>query len=441
MNRVFRGKLKNYIAVFKFELKPTEEPTMKIGIIREGKVPPDSRVPLTPKQCQQLMNTYGVDLCVQPSDGRCYSNAEYRDLNIPLQEDLSDCTVLMGVKEVPIDQLIADKTYFFFSHTIKEQAYNRRLLQTVLKNHIRLIDYEVLTNDLGKRVIAFGFFAGMVGAHNGLFTYGKRTGQFDLPQMKSFHDYQSAKKAYQTINWPNIKIVLTGTGRVGQGSARVLEDMGIRRVEPSDFLTSTFDEAVFTQLRVADYVEPKDDNAFVAKDFYRHPSAFQSTFKPYTQVADIMINGIFWDNQAPPFFTVMDMRQADFNIQVIADVTCDIAPVSSIPSTLRASTISDPVFGFDPLTGKEVPAFSPDCIDMMTIDNLPNELPRDASQAFGDQFLEHVLPQLADPNSEMLKRATIAEKGQLGRDFSYLVEYVAGVMKKGINATDECIKD
>ena len=154
-----------------------------------------------------------------------------------------------------------------------------------------------------------------------------------------------------------------------------------------------------------------------------------------------MINGIFWDNQAPPFFTVMDMRQADFNIQVIADVTCDIAPVSSIPSTLRASTISDPVFGFDPLTGKEVPAFSPDCIDMMTIDNLPNELPRDASQAFGDQFLEHVLPQLADPNSEMLKRATIAEKGQLGRDFSYLVEYVAGVMKKGINSTDECIKD
>ena len=430
MNRVFRGKLKNYIAVLKLERKPTEEPTMKIGIIREGKVPPDSRVPLTPKQCQQLMNTYGVDLCVQPSDGRCYSDTEYRDLYIPLQEDMSDCTVLMGVKEVPVDQLIADKTYFFFSHTIKEQGYNRKLLQTVLKNNIRLIDYEVLTNDLGKRVIAFGFFAGMVGAHNGLFTYGKRTGEFDLPQMKSFHDYQAAKKAYQSITWPNIKIVLTGTGRVGKGAASALEDMGIRKVEPSVFLNATFDEAVFTQLRVTDYVEPKDHNTFVTKDFYHHPGAFQSTFKPYTQVADIMINGIFWDNQAPPFFTITDMRRDDFSIQVIADVTCDIAPVSSIPSTLRASTISDPVFGFDPQTEKEVPAFSPDCIDMMTIDNLPNELPRDASEAFGRQFLEYVLPQLADPKSEMLKRATLAEKGQLGRDFSYLEEYVGEVMSK-----------
>ena len=400
---------------------------MKIGIIREGKTPPDSRVPLTPAQCKKMIDAHGVDLCVQPSPGRCYTDAEYQALGIPMQEDLSDRTILMGVKEVPIDQLIPEKTYFFFSHTIKEQTYNRSLLQAILAKQIRLIDYEVLTNEQGKRVIAFGKWAGMVGAHNGLFTYGARTGEFVLPQMKHFHDYKAARAAYAAQQWPPVRIVLTGTGRVGTGAAKVLRDMGIRQVEPTSFLTDTFEEAVFTQLRVADYVVRKDGKPFKTRDFYQYPELFASSFTPYTRVADIMINGIFWDNRAPQFFTAEDMGRDDFSIQVIADVTCDIAPVSSIPSTLRASTIDDPVFGYDPKTGQEVPAHTPGCIDMMTIDNLPNELPRDASEAFGEQFLTHVMPELLREQSDLLDRATVARDGELGAHFAYLAGFVDAI--------------
>lgn len=400
---------------------------MKIGVIREGKLPPDSRVPLTPLQCKKLITTYGVDLVVQPSPGRCYSDAEYQALGVPMQEDLSDRTILMGVKEVPIDQLVPQKTYFFFSHTIKEQEYNRSLLRAILDKEIRLIDYEVLTNEQGKRVIAFGKWAGMVGAHNGLFTYGARTGDFTLPQMKHFRDYEAACAAYAAQEWPPIKIVLTGTGRVGAGAARVLRDMGIRQVEPSAFLRDSFGEAVFTQLRVTDYVVRKDGKSFKPKDFYQHPELFTSSFGPYTKVADLMINGIFWDNRAPQFFSAEDMAEDGFSIRVIADVTCDIAPVSSIPSTLRASTIADPVFGYDPGTGEEVPPHTPGCIDMMTIDNLPNELPRDASKAFGEQFLTHVMPELLREQSDLLDRATVAKGGELGGHFGYLADYVAAI--------------
>lgn len=396
---------------------------MKIGIIREGKVPPDSRVPLTPQHCKNIIENHGVDLVVQPSPGRCFSDDEYESLGIPLSEDLSDCDVLMGVKEVPIKQLVAEKTYFFFSHTIKKQAYNQQLLWSILDKNIRLLDYEVLTNDRGKRLIAFGKFAGMVGAHNGLWTYAQRTSQFELPRMNSFADYAAAKAFYQSIELPPIKIVLTGTGRVATGAAMVLSDMGIEKVAPSDFLNNTFEKAVFTQLQCSDYAARKDGGAFGKKDFYENPHQYKSIFSPYTHVADIMVNGIYWDNLAPAFFTMEEMQSPDFQIDVIADVTCDIAPVSSIPSTLKASTIAEPVFGFDPKTGEESEPYQEHTIDMMTIDNLPNELPRDASTAFGDMFIEHVLPELKKEKSDMIERATVTENGILGKHFQYLSDY------------------
>jgi len=161
---------------------------MKIGIIREEKNPPDSRVPLNPAQCRALMDQYPIEIVVAPSPTRCFKDEEYSAEGIKLQADLTDCQVLMGVKEVPPTSLVADKIYFFFSHTIKEQPYNRSLLQTILKKNIQLIDYEVLTNDKGQRLIAFGVFAGMVGAHNGVMTYGRRTGAFELPRMNSFFE-------------------------------------------------------------------------------------------------------------------------------------------------------------------------------------------------------------------------------------------------------------
>ena len=399
---------------------------MKIGIIREGKVPPDTRVPLNPQQCALLRNEYGLNVVVQPSPIRIFRDEEYEAAGVPLEEYLGDCDLLLGVKEVPMDQLIPGKTYSFFSHTHKKQAYNRKLLQAILNKHIHLIDYEVLTDNYGRRVIAFGYFAGVVGAHNGLWTYGKRTGLFDLPRMKDVHDYQAAKAIYQEVELPPLKIILTGTGRVATGAAQVLQDMRVHNVSPIDFLNQDYDEPVYTQLQSKDYVCHGGDQQFDKLHFYQHPEEYVSAFKPYAESCDLMINGIYWDDRAPAFFSFDDMRSPEFRIKVIADITCDIAPVASIPSTLKASTIADPVFGFDPKTEKECAPFQEGCIDMMTIDNLPSELPRDASTAFGKMYMEQVIPHMLAPNSAMIERATIAKHGLLGPNFTYLQPFVDG---------------
>jgi len=397
----------------------------KIVLIREEKSPSDARVVLTPQQCRQLRSE-GWNISVQKSDVRAFSNEEYTAQGIPLVEEIHDFDVFIGVKEVPISNLIPKKTYFFFSHTIKEQAYNRRLLQTAINRHLRLIDYEVITDDNGQRLIAFGKFAGMVGAHNGLWTNGKRTGLFDLPHMYQSVDYDAVKKIYSTVQFPPLKIALTGTGRVANGAALVLEDMGIRKVRPIDFVSQEYDQPVFTQLNSFYYAARKDGRVFDdVQDFYNNPQDYISDFHHFARKADIFINGIYWDNRAPAFFSAEEMADPAFRIKVIADVTCDIAPVSSIPSTLRASTIAEPVFGYDPLTGSEVPSFSEGCIDMMTIDNLPNELPRDASFAFGQMFVRHVLPELQNTESTLLDRATICRDGALTKYFSYLNDYIS----------------
>ena len=400
---------------------------MKIGIIREGKIPADSRVPLTPEQCAFLNKTAELEIVVQASPHRCYSDKEYRENGVSFQEDLSDCDVLMGVKEVPIEQLVANKTYFFFSHTIKKQSYNRKLLQAIIQKNIKLLDYEVLTNEKGQRLIAFGKFAGMVGAHNGIMTYGMRTGDFQLKRMKDCHNYAEAKAIYKILKLPPIKIVLTGMGRVANGAAQVLADMNIEKVSPSDFLEKKYTYPVFTQLDCKDYAAAKNEEDFDLQDFFKNPKNYESIFTPYIQQSDIMINGIYWDNAAPAFFTKEEMKNEDFKIQVIADVTCDIAPVASIPSTLRAATIANPVFGYDVMMEKETAPFQKGSVDMMTIDNLPNELPRDASEAFGDQFIEHIFEELLKPQKGgVIDRASVTKDGDLGEYFEYLRAYLEG---------------
>ena len=399
---------------------------MKIGIIRERKSPPDNRVALTPRQCHYISEIYPVDFVVEPSPDRCYSDAEYRAEGIGISNDLSDCDVLLGVKEVPIDSLISDKTYLFFSHTIKKQPYNKKLLQALLQKKIRMIDYEVLRDVYGARLIAFGHYAGIVGAHNALWTYGEKTKAFSLTRACKSVDYTALVAEYKKTKFPNIKICLTGNGRVANGAIDVLEDMNIREVSPNDFLKKTYDEPVFTQLHARHYVKNKQNLPFVKNEFYNHPERFESCFEPFEKVTDIFINGIFWNNNAPQFFTLEDMKKSDFRISVIADVTCDIAPVSSVPSTLFATTIADPVFGYNPKTMQAEAPFQPNVIEVMSIDNLPNELPRDASEFFGKQFIENILSELLHlEDSGIIQGATICNDGALTPLFDYLSDYAS----------------
>ena len=401
---------------------------LKIGLLREGKTPPDARVPLAPSQCAALQRQFPLTIVAQPSPHRAFTDAEYREQGIALQEDLSDCDVLLGVKEVSADALIPEKTYLFFSHTIKKQPYNRAMLQTILERRIRLIDYEVITTDEGARLVAFGYFAGLVGAHNALWAYGRRSGAFELPRLHQLRQYSEAKAAYETVNWPPVRIVLTGSGRVAQGAIRCLHDMGIRQASPVDFLKKQFDAPVFTQLHAQEYARHSDRlRIFNKAHFYAHGDEYTSAFAPYAAAADIFINAIYYDPKAPAFFTPEEMAQADFRIRVIADITCDIAPESSVPSTLRACSIADPVFGYDPVTRKETAPFGANVIDMMTVDNLPSELPRDASDYFGRQLTDHVIPEFFKENSPRLERACIAQGGALTPLYAYLSDYVYAV--------------
>lgn len=398
---------------------------IKIGVIREGKVPPDARAPLTPEQCAEAMVELPLRIVVQPSPVRCFKDEEYANHGVTLQEDMRDCDILLGVKEVPVDQLIPGKTYLFFSHTMKEQPHNRRLLQAIVEKKICLIDYEALVNETGGRLIAFGFYAGIVGAHNALWTWGRRTGQFSLPRLCESHDYAEVLETYEKLDLPPLRIVLTGGGRVASGAAKNLRDMGIRQVSPDEFLHRDFPEAVFTQILAENYVQRKDGQPFEKSHFYAHGDAYASVFAAYYRRADIFINGIFYDKKSPAFFDLEEMRSPDFHIRVIADITCDIVPDSSVPSTIRASKIADPVYGFDPKTGRETPPFQPFSIDVMAIDNLPSELPRDASAFFGRQLLERILPELLKRGgSAVVRRGMITEDGSLTQQFAYLTDYL-----------------
>lgn len=396
---------------------------LKIGIINEGKIPPDSRVPFSPKQCRAILEQFpNVEIYVAPSAGRCFSDDEYRAAGITLKTDLSDCRILMGVKEVPIQQLIAHKKYFFFSHTIKKQAHNQKLLQALLAQNIQMVDYECLVYDNDTRILGFGHFAGIVGAHNGLLAYGRKTGLFNLKPAYQSTDYDEIKNAYLQLNLPPMRIVLTGTGRVSQGAKEVLDILQIRQVSPADYLARNYTEPVYTMLTSADLYCPKDAGvAYNRHEFHAHPERYKCQFAPFAQKTDLFINGIYWSPQAPIFFSKEEMAAPNFAIKVIADITCDMD--GSVPATTRATTIADPVMGYNPHTQQEEPPYQAHTIDIMAVDNLPNELPRDASEMFGNALIKNIIPELLKPESAVINRASITKNGQLTERFTYLKEY------------------
>jgi alanine dehydrogenase len=399
---------------------------MKIGIIREGKVPSDMRVTLTPKQCVEVQKQFPeIELSVQASSVRVFKDSNYSDLGIDVKDEVSDAEVLIGVKEVPLDMLLANKSYLFFSHTTKEQPYNRTLLQAVLEKNIRLIDYEGLTNSNGIRLIGFGYYAGIVGAYNGLMAWGKRNSSFELCPALELKSIADMAQELKKVVLPNIKIAITGGGRVAHGVLDVMEMVGIKKVSPEAYISESFNEAVFTQLFVDDYNKPKDGVKKPRSDFYTNYKAYDSDFFRFAKVTDLYIASHFYAEHSPFLFTREEAKHPDFNIQVVADISCDIdGPVAS---TLRPSTIADPLYGYDPQSESETSFNAEGAITVMAVDNLPCELPTAASEGFGNEFIKHILPQFFnDDKDDVLKNATIAENGKLTDKYAFLQNYVDG---------------
>lgn len=395
-----------------------------IGLIREEKTPPDTRVALTPEQCAQIQLEYNVHIVVEPSPDRCFPDEAYEALGIEVNHDLSRCDILLGIKEVKTEKLMEGKTYLFFSHTKKKQPYNRQLMQALIQKNIRMIDYECLTHTDGQRILGFGYYAGVVGAHNGLLTYGKKFGKFQLRPAHECRSFAEMTDQYQDVYLPPIRIAVTGAGKVASGIVEIMDQFDIEYVEAEDFLEKQFDYPVYTHLKGHTLYVRKDNGTYHRDDFHHYPQDYQCVFRRFLSVTDILMNGIYWDKNIPRLFEKEDIRLASYRMNVIADITCDID--GSVPINLGASTIADPVYGIDKKTLQRTEPFIPttQTVDVMAVDNLPNELACDASEHFGMHLEKYVLAELLkDKESDIIARATICSGGKLTSHYEYLSDY------------------
>lgn len=400
--------------------------SMKFALIKERKNPPDRRVVFSPEKLAEVRIQFPkAEFIVESSDIRVFPDSAYRALGFEVTEDIADADVFIGVKEVPIEALIPNKKYFFFSHTIKKQVYNREILQAILEKNIELYDHETIVKQSGTRLIGFGRYAGLVGAYNGFRALGMRDKLFNLPKVETLADLNAVKTELDKISIPPIKILLTGMGKVAYGAKEIIDHLNIKEISDALYLTSQFTEPVYCMIDVMEYNKRKDGKVGSKQQFYKHPEAYESNFMAYAKETDLFIAGHFYGNNAPYLFTRQDAKSPEFRINLVADISCDIdGPVAS---TLRASTIVDPFYGYDAQAEKEVPFDAEGAITVMAVDNLPCELPKDASEGFGEMFLEHVIPAFFnDDERGILKRAKMTKEGQLTKRFEYLQDYVDG---------------
>ena len=400
---------------------------MKFGIIKERKNPPDRRVVFSPRKLQEFKEQFpSAEIVVESSDIRVFSDEAYGNAGFEIVNNISDCDVLLGVKEVPLDALIPNKKYFFFSHTIKKQPYNRKLLKGMLEKNIEMYDHETIIKENGARLIGFGRYAGLVGAYNGFRALGLREELFNLPKVETLVDLNEVKAELDKITLPNIKILLTGTGKVAKGAKEILDYLKIKQISDALYLTADFSEPVYCVADVMEYNKRKDGKVGDKYAFYNDPSGYESNFMPYAKVTDFFIAGHFYGDGAPYLFSKEDAKHNDFKIKYVADVSCDIdGPVAC---TIRPSTIADPIYGYNPETGLEIDFRDKKAITVMAVDNLPCELPKDASEGFGEMFLEHVIPSFYNNDKDgVLTRAKMTSNdGKLTERYSYLQDYIEG---------------
>ena len=396
---------------------------MKIGVIKEYKSPPDKRVVFSPEKCVETLQKFPqVEFFIEKSDIRCFSDSEYEEMGLKVVTDLSNCDVLIGVKEVPIEKLIDNKKYFFFSHTIKKQPYNKKLLQQIVKKNIELFDHETIVDKNNNRLIGFGYYAGVIGAYNGLRAYGLKNHTFSIPKAIDLKDRQEFNSILKSLSIPNMKILLTGKGRVGSGTKEVLDFLKIKEVSAQDFINESYNESVYVNIDVLDY-NYSDSIENTVSNFYNYPEKFRSTFSKFLSVSDIYFAGHYHNPKAPKLITLDDIKNPDFNVQVIADISCDID--GPIASTIRPSTIENPTYGFHKVKLVECDFHDENALAVMAVDNLPCELPRDSSEMFGEMFLKYVIPSFFNNDQEnILKNSKITSEGSLTDRFSYLSDYI-----------------
>ena len=392
-----------------------------LGILREVRID-ENRTPFSPTQVSSVLNKFSnIKIIVQPSNRRCFKDEEYQNAGAQITDDLSSANIIFGVKEVDISALIEGKTYLFFSHTskvhqyigqtIKDEAiiYKKELLREVIKKKITLIDYENIREVSGEgyRYLGFGRFAGIVGAYNTLNLYLKLYNKKPLSRVYEINNYKEIKKLISKQNFNKIKILLTGSGRASKGAIELLKHANIKEVSINNYLNKKYNEAIFTNISAKEHVEKKD-----GKDI--------SKVKNYLLETDIFLACHYWEPKFPKLFYPNQINEFK-NLKVIGDVTCDVN--GSIPTTIRSTSIANPYYSINVNTMKEIELNDED-IAVMAVDNLPSELPQDASEEFGSSAISEVLPSLINKDDGRINRATTASNGKFFKNFTYLNDFI-----------------
>ena len=397
---------------------------MKVGILRETRHWKDRRTPVTPETALLIRENFPeINLVVQTSPIRIYRDDDYQNIGIPVVDDVSDCDLLIGIKEVNSESLFEGKTYLIFSHTGKKQIYNQSFFREMIQKKITLIDYEYLTDNDGLRLVAFGFWAGVAGGYYALQGIARKWLHQNLPGPDQCTDLMHLYRHIQSLPLPALKIIITGGGRVASGAIEVMKEAGIHEVSPTDFLNHAYPFPVYTQLNPEDYVVRKS-GSFSTNDFFMHPQDYRSDFKKYLPQTDVFIACHYWNCHSPIFFKPSQVRSNQFQLSVIADISCDLN--GPIPTTIRSTTHRHPWYDIEKKTLREVLPFSaPDNLSVMAVDNLPTAMPIDASRSFARDLYHHVFPALFshhDPD-RLLKKASILKNGQLTPPFRFLKDY------------------
>lgn len=399
---------------------------IKLGILRETKIPSDRRVAVPPAPAREIMERYPrIKIIVQPSPIRCYLDKEYLAEGIELNEDLSECDLLIGIKEVKIHSLIKGKKYLFFAHVAKKQEYNKQMLKAILDQGITLIDYEYLTSPEGTRLISFGHWAGVMGAYNGLRAWGTKTDRFSLPPANWFQDRNDIRPYITGLNLGLVRILVTGGGRVAKGALETLDAVDIPKTSPDDYIKYPERSPIYCCIGPQDYIAAENGGPFDFEQFCKNPRGYVSIFHRFYSSTDLLITAHFWDPASPRLWESKEMQKPDFRIRVIADISCDIN--GSVPSTIRSTSIEEPFYDFDRFRMIELRPFSgPDTITVMAIDNLPGEFPRKPSEEFAKVLMDKIIPCiLNDDPLQILERATIARDGHITPRFQYLENWIS----------------
>ena len=408
--------------------------SLTLAIISESRKD-DNRTPLTPKQATHLLKKFSnLKIIVEPSKNRCFKDEDYLKAGGVIKSDISEANIILGVKEVNINKLIANKTYLFFSHTIKMNKNNsegtqgtpgvekKELLKEIIRKNITLIDYENIRDNSGNgyRYLGFGRFAGIVGCYNTINLHLKMEGKKMLPRAFELNSYNKLKEIIGNQKFKNFKIILTGDGRVAKGSLEFFKQTNIKQVSAEDYLNNSHTEAVFCNLKTHDYVARYDNKAFSLKDFILNPDQYKSKIKKYLLKTNMLIASHYWDPLSPKLFSKNEIKEFK-NLKIIGDITCDIN--GSIPTTIRSTSIKEPYYSID-INSMQENNFDDNTLAVMAVDNLPSELPKESSEEFGKALVSNVLPYIINNDDGRIKKATIVNKGKLTVPFIYLKDFI-----------------